>query len=340
MARTKTIVIALGGNAILQHGQRGTFDEQHENVRRTCEQLAEIVRLGHRLVVTHGNGPQVGDILIQQECAADVVPPMPLDACGAQTQGMIGYMIQRSLRTALEKRDIHRNVVTVVTQVVVARNDPAFHQPTKPVGPFFPEEKARREMADKGEKWVEEPGRGWRRVVPSPDPINIVEKESIKLLVAGSNIVIACGGGGIPVIETEGGNLRGVEAVIDKDLAAQKLAVDVNADILLILTDVHRVALNFRTPQQTDIDLMTVSQARQYIAEKHFAVGSMLPKVTAGVRFLESGGECAIIANLEEAVAALQGRAGTRIVHDRARIRSSRETRTARATVVLKTASV
>jgi len=321
MARTKTIVIALGGNAILQRGQRGTFEEQHENVRRTCEQLAEIVRLGHRLIVTHGNGPQVGDILIQQECATDAVPPMPLDVCGAQTQGMIGYMIQRSLRTALEKRDIHRSVVTVVTQVVVARNDPAFEYPTKPVGPFFSEEKARREMAEKGQKWIEEPGRGWRRVVPSPEPINIVEKEAIKTLVASGNIVIACGGGGIPVIETEGGNLRGVEAVIDKDLAAQKLAIDVEADIMLILTDVRKVALNFHKPQQTEIDRMTISQAKQHAEEGHFAVGSMLPKVTAAIRFLEAGGETALIANLGEAVAALQDKAGTRIVNDRAGIR-------------------
>ncbi len=314
MLESKTIVVALGGNAILQPGHKGTFDEQNEAVKFTCDELAELVEHGNNLVVTHGNGPQVGNILIRHELASKVVPPMPLDVCGAESQGQIGYMIQRNLRNALRLRRIDREVVTIITQTIVTPDDPAFRNPTKPIGPFYSRDEAMRAMAEKGERWVEDSGRGWRKVVPSPDPLAIVESEALKQLLLAGSIVIASGGGGIPVVEGPDGKLRGVEAVIDKDLAAQRLAAAAGADVLMILTDVHKASLNYRTPNQKDLDKVTSDQARQYIAEGHFSPGSMLPKVLAAVRFVEGGGDFAIICSLQEAIEALEGRAGTRIV--------------------------
>lgn len=314
MLESKTIVVALGGNAILQPGHKGTFDEQNEAVKLTCDELAELVEHGNNLVVTHGNGPQVGNILIRHELASKVVPPMPLDVCGAESQGQIGYMIQRNLRNALRLRRIDREVVTIITQTIVTPDDPAFRNPTKPIGPFYSRDEAMRAMAEKGERWVEDSGRGWRKVVPSPDPLAIVESEALKQLLLAGSIVIASGGGGIPVVEGPDGKLRGVEAVIDKDLAAQRLAAAAGADVFTILTDVHKVSLNYRTPNQKDLDKVTSDQARQYIAEGHFSPGSMLPKVLAAVRFVEGGGDFAMICSLQEAIEALEGRAGTRIV--------------------------
>ena len=314
MLESKTIVVALGGNAILQPGHKGTFDEQNEAVKLTCEELAELVEHGNHLVVTHGNGPQVGNILIRHEMASKAVPPMPLDVCGAESQGQIGYMIQRNLRNALRSRHIDRGVMTIITQTIVSSDDPAFRNPTKPIGPFYSRDEAMRAMADKGERWVEDSGRGWRKVVPSPDPITIVERDAIKKLLLERNIVIASGGGGIPVVETADGRLRGVEAVIDKDLAAQRLAAAVDASVLMILTDVHKVSLNYHTPNQNDLDQITSSEARQFIAQGHFPPGSMLPKVLAAVRFVENSGDFAIICSLDQALEALEGRAGTRIV--------------------------
>lgn len=311
----KTVVVALGGNAILQRGQKGTFEEQLDNVYRTCEQLAQMVLSGRwRIVITHGNGPQVGNLLLQQEAAKEVVPPMPMDACGAQTQGLIGYMIQQALHNVLEERgrgDIP--IVTVVTQVRVEANDPAFQHPTKPVGPFYTEEEARRLRLEKGWHIVEDAGRGWRRVVPSPDPKEIIEKEAIRTLVQNRVIVIASGGGGIPVVR-EDGRLRGTEAVIDKDLAGERLAVDVGADVFLILTDVEKVMLHYGTSREVPIDRMTPAEARRYLAEGHFKKGSMEPKVRAAVRFVEAGGERAAIGHLFQAVEVLEGKAGTQIV--------------------------
>jgi len=309
----KTIVIALGGNAILQPGQNGTVDEQMENVDSTAEQVAELIAQGHRVVITHGNGPQVGALLIQQEAGRDRVPPMPLDVCGAESQGQIGYMLQQSIGKMLARRSIQRPVATVITQMVVDPNDPAFANPTKPVGPFYSAYYAEQRMKETGEKWIEDAGRGWRRVVPSPDPIRIVEQDAILSLVRTGAIVIANGGGGIPVIE-KGGFYKGVEAVIDKDLGGECLARDVGADVLLILTDVAHVALHYKTPHQVDLHTVQLDDLIRYQQEGHFKAGSMGPKVEACRRFVERGGEAAIIAQLDRAVEAIHGNAGTRIV--------------------------
>lgn len=311
----KTVVVALGGNAILQPGQKGTFEEQYGNVYRTVEQLAAMVLSGKwRLVVTHGNGPQVGNILLQHDAAKAVVPPMPMDVCGAESQGFIGYMIQQAFHNVLAREgrgDIP--VATVVTQVLVDKADPAFQNPTKPVGAFYSADEAKRLQAEKGWHVVEDAGRGWRRVVPSPDPKAIVEREAIRFLVENRAIVIASGGGGIPVIE-EDGTYRGVEAVIDKDLAGERLAQDVGAAVFLILTDVDKVRLNYRKPGEKTLDRMTAAEVKGYAQEGHFAKGSMEPKVKAAARFVEAGGERAVIASLAQALEAAEGRAGTQVV--------------------------
>lgn len=311
----KVIVVALGGNAILQPGQRGTFEEQMKNVHTTCEQLAHMVESGrYKIVVTHGNGPQVGNILLQNEVGKDVAAPMPLYVCGAESQGLIGFMIQQNLGNLLaEKGKGGIPIATVVTQVVVDLNDPAFTNPSKPVGPFYDEEEAMNLKNEKGYDVREDAGRGWRRVVPSPDPKAIYEKEAIRTLVDGRAIVIASGGGGIPVVQ-EGDKLRGVDAVIDKDLAGERLAVDVKASIFMILTDVEQVKLNYKKPGEKAIAKMTIEEANGYLADGHFAKGSMEPKVRAAIRFVESGGERAIITSLNRATAALDGKAGTTII--------------------------
>lgn len=310
----KVVVIALGGNAILQPGQRGTFAEQMTNVETTCKQLAQMVESGkYKIIITHGNGPQVGNILLQNETAKDVAAPMPLYACGAQSQGLIGYMMQQSLHNLLvDKAKGGIPVATVVTQVVVDKNDQAFQNPTKPVGPFYSEEEAKRLQEEKGYHIKEDAGRGWRRVVPSPDPIEIFEKEAVRQLVEARSIVIASGGGGIPVLK-DGEKLTGVDAVIDKDLAGERLAVDVKAKIFLVLTDVDQVKINYKTPEEKGLSNITIAEAKQYHAEGHFAKGSMEPKVRAAMRFIEAGGEKAIITSLDKAVDALEGRAGTTI---------------------------
>ena len=314
MEEKKVVVIALGGNAILQPGQKGTFEEQMKNVETTCKQLTQMVLSGkYKIVITHGNGPQVGNILLQNETAKGVAAPMPLYVCGAESQGLIGYMIQQSLHNLLQdvgKGDIP--VATVVTQVVVDKNDPAFQNPTKPVGPFYSKEEAKRLEEEKGYHVKEDAGRGWRRVVPSPDPLEIFEKEAIRQLIAARSIVIASGGGGIPVVKKDG-KLEGVDAVIDKDLAGERLAVDVEAKVFLILTDVDEVKLNYKTPQEKGISKMTVEEAKRYRDEGHFAKGSMEPKVRAAIRFIEAGGEKAIITSLGKAMDALEGKAGTTI---------------------------
>lgn len=306
------IVVAFGGNAILQPKQKGTAEEQFENVRLACDALVGMVKAGMELVLTHGNGPQVGNILLQNEAGKDIVPAMPLDVCGSQTQGFIGYMIQQSFVNELRQQGLSNQVATVVTQVVVGEDDPAFQNPTKPIGPFYSEDEAHRLMNEKGFIMKEDAGRGWRRVVPSPDPKEIYEKEVVQSLTAGGVIVIASGGGGIPVVR-RGNKLVGVEAVIDKDLAGQRLALDVKADTLMILTDVQQVALNYGTPDQKFLPRMTVAEANRYQQEKHFKAGSMGPKVAAAVRFVEAGGKRAIIGSLAQAEAALRGEAGTTV---------------------------
>jgi carbamate kinase len=309
-----TVVIALGGNAILQAGQRGTHKEQQENIRLAAESIAELVRAGHRVVVTHGNGPQVGNVLIQHEEAAAVVPPMPLDICGAQTQGMLGYMFQQELGNALRRRELSCPVLAVVTQTEVRADDPAFGEPSKPVGPYYTERKARQVMDEKGWKMKEDKARGgWRRLVASPTPLAIVERDSIVGLVQQGALVVAAGGGGAPVVRLSDGTLKGVEAVIDKDLAGYCLATDVKADVFMILTDVKKVAVHFGTPAQQNLADVSAAQMRAYQKEGHFKAGSMGPKVEACLRFAESAGGRAVIASLAEALAAVNGEAGTQI---------------------------
>ena len=312
----KVTVIALGGNAILKPGQQGTFDEQMANVKITCEQLAQMVESGkYKIIVTHGNGPQVGNLLLQNEAGKDVAAPMPLYVCGAESQGLIGYMIQQTLHNLLvDKGKGEIPIATVVTQVVVDKDDQAFQNPSKPVGPFYSGEEARKLENEKGYHVREDAGRGWRRVVPSPNPIEIFEKEAIRQLIEARSIVIASGGGGIPVLK-EGDKLVGIDAVIDKDLAGERLAVDVEAKIFLILTDVEQVKLNYKTPQEKGLSHITLEEAKRYHAEGHFAKGSMEPKVRAAIRFIESGGERAVITSLDRAVDALEGNAGTTITN-------------------------
>lgn len=313
----KIVVVALGGNAILQRGQKGTFEEQLANVTHTCEQLVDVIESGRwKLVVTHGNGPQVGNILIQNDAGKDLVPAMPMDVCGANSQGLIGYMFQLAFRNLLDRAaasDIP--VVTVVTQVLVDKDDPAFSNPTKPVGPFYSEKEAKKLEKTKGYHMREDAGRGWRRVVPSPDPKEIVERDAICKLVESGVIVVSTGGGGIPVIR-ENGILHGVEAVIDKDLGGQRLARDVNASVFLILTDVDAARINYGQANEQKLGAITVGEAKRYMDEGQFAEGSMGPKVNAAIRFVQGGGERAIIASLEQAIDALAGDAGTQIVRE------------------------
>lgn len=313
----ETLVIALGGNAILQPGQKGTFEEQIENVKITCKGIADLIEKGYRVVLTHGNGPQVGNILIQQEEGKTKVPAMPLDVCGAQSQGLIGYMFQQSLSNELSRRGLGKTVVSLITQTVVDPEDPAFRNPSKPVGPFYTQEEAKRLAEEKGYVVKEDAGRGYRRVVPSPDPKTIVESKAIKALVEAGVIVICTGGGGIPVrlsVREGTSEISGVEAVIDKDLGAERLAHEVKADLLMILTDVEVVYLNYKEPNQRALREVTVAQAKEFLAEGHFRAGSMEPKVKAAIRFMENGGKRAIISSLEKLNEALEGKTGTHFV--------------------------
>lgn len=309
------VVVALGGNAILQRGQKGTAEEQMANVMVTARQIVEMLEKGYEVVVSHGNGPQVGAILIQNELGSKQVPPMPMDVCGAESQGLIGYMLSQAIDNLLKLRNIedHRPVC-FVTRVEVDPNDEAFKKPTKPVGPFYSEEVAWQRMEEKGETWINDAGRGWRRVVPSPNPLHIVEAEPIKDLVERGYTVIASGGGGIPVIRDSEGLYKGVEAVIDKDLASERLAQEVNADVFMILTDVPKVALNYGKPDETWLGHVSADELSKYQEEGHFKAGSMGPKVAAALRFVKKGGKKAIIASLNEALQALKGEAGTQIM--------------------------
>ena len=306
------MVIALGGNAIKKPRERGTSEEQFQNVRATCESIWELFR-DHEIVITHGNGPQVGTILIQQESGEPYVPGMPLDICVAESQGLIGYMIQQSLKNTLKAHTIHKGVVTVITQVLVDESDAAFQNPTKPVGPFYTRERAERLMKE-GISIKEDAGRGYRRVVPSPDPKKVLEADIISLLLEQGHVVIGVGGGGIPVA---GEVLHGIEAVIDKDLASEILAESIHADFFIILTDVEKVALNYGKENQENLDVLTVEEAEKYMEEGHFAPGSMRPKILSAVRFLKAGGKKVVITSTERVSEALEGRAGTHIVRSR-----------------------
>lgn len=308
------VVIALGGNALQEAGNPPTAEAQLEVVRKTCEYLADISCNGYEMAVVHGNGPQVGLIALSQETAEKnnpKLPAMPFDVCGAMSQGYIGYQIQQCLRDALRNRNRNVPVVTLVTQVIVDEHDTAFQNPTKPIGPFYSEAEAKKMAEEKGYTVKEDSGRGWRRVVASPNPKRIAEIESVKLLWD-STIVITAGGGGIPVIENLDGSLSGIAAVIDKDLAAERLAEDMETDILLILTEVDKVCLNFNKPDQKVLTHITVAEAIKYIDEGHFAPGSMLPKMMAAIKFARRfPGKKAIITSLYKAVEALDGKEGT-----------------------------
>ena len=307
------IVIALGGNALQSGNSAPTAEAQLEVVRQTCTHIAEISRRGYEMAVVHGNGPQVGRILLASETAREVVPPMPFDVCGAMSQGYIGYHIQQALKYALSAKNRNYPVVSLTTQVVVDRSDPAFQNPTKPIGGFCTQEEARKLEQEKGYVMREDAGRGWRRVVASPQPRRIVEIGAVRLLWDHA-IVITCGGGGVPVVENPDGTLEGVAAVIDKDLAAELLAEEVGADVLLILTEVEKVAIHFGKPEQRDLDHLSLEEAARYMKEGHFGVGSMLPKVEAAMKFVRANpGKRAIITSLERAVDALDGKTGTTI---------------------------
>ncbi|MCF8002539.1 MAG: carbamate kinase [Halanaerobiales bacterium] len=302
------LTIALGGNAILKPGQNGNAEEQLSNVYESCEQIGKLAAEGYQIVITHGNGPQVGNILLQQNSAKNI-PELPLDFCGAQTQGFIGYMIQNSLLNVFEKNNLDLKSTSLVTQVLVDKNDSAFYNPSKPVGPFFDRKHAKKQE-EKGEKWIEDSGRGWRKVVPSPQPLKIIEKELINDLIENERVVIAAGGGGIPVIENES-NLEGVEAVIDKDRAGCILAQDTNSDFFFILTDVDNVMINYGTEEEKALKEITVSEIAKYLKEGQFGEGSMAPKVESAIKFVKDGGKKAVITSLSNLKAAVAGNAGT-----------------------------
>ena len=309
------IVIALGGNALQSGNGPATAEAQLEVVRKTCEHIAQISDMGYELAIVHGNGPQVGRILLASETAREVTPTMPFDVCGAMSQGYIGYHLQQGLKHALNHRNRDIPVVTVATQVIVEENDPAFDDPTKPIGPFYTESEARDIVKEKGYIMKEDSGRGWRRVVASPVPRRIVEIDAVRHLWD-SSIVITCGGGGIPVVEKPDGTIEGTEAVIDKDFAAELLAEQVDADVLMILTEVERVSLNFNTPEQRDLSALNLADAARYCEEGHFAAGSMLPKVQAAMKFVRANpSKHAVITSLDKAIEALNGESGTVITY-------------------------
>lgn len=309
----KTAVIAIGGNSLITDKSKTAVTHQWDAVRETCQHVADMVEEGWNVVITHGNGPQVGFILRRNELAAHEVHTTPLDLIGADTQGAIGYMLQQALNNELRLRGINRSVITMVTQVLVDRNDTAFENPTKPIGSFLTEQQAR-QFETEGWQIMEDAGRGWRRVVASPEPLEIIEQGAIRTMIRANYIVVACGGGGIPVIRNQKGELRGIAAVIDKDRASSLLAQILLADLFIISTGVEKVALNFNTPQQRDLDSITLSEARQFLDEGHFAAGSMKPKIEAVIRFMERGGPRALITNPPNIRRALHGETGTWIL--------------------------
>lgn len=310
----KKAVIALGGNALIKNGQKGTIYEQFENTRKSIKSIVKIIRDGWDVVITHGNGPQVGAILLQNITAKNITPAMPLGICVAESEGLLGYMIQQCLSNALKKEHIEKPVLALITQVIVDRDDPSLLKPTKPIGPFFNDIEAAH-MQKEGFKMIRQ-SQGWRMVVPSPDPKQIVEGESIRKMLDDGIIVIASGGGGMPVIEKENGGFDGLEAVIDKDLAAERLAEAIQAELLMILTDVDKVYINYDTPQQTTLDSISLSELKTYYETNQFPPGSMGPKILAAIRFLESGGQKVIVAHIEKGWQALQGETGTVITRD------------------------
>jgi carbamate kinase len=318
MTERKLAVVAIGGNSLIKDKDHQTVHDQYLAAKETCHHIADMIEQGWDVAIGHGNGPQVGFILRRSEIATRVagMHEVPLDACGADTQGAIGYALQQNLANEFKRRGIQKRAATVVTQVMVDTKDPAFQNPTKPIGGFMEEGEAKERAAKGGWTVVDDAGRGWRRVVPSPLPQEIVELDAVRELLNAGIVTITVGGGGIPVIRNEEGDIQGVAAVIDKDYASSLLARSINADLLLISTAVEKVYLNFNKPDQKPIDVMTLAEAKRYMAEGHFAKGSMLPKIQAITWFLEAGGREAIITNPENIARALRGETGTRILPD------------------------
>ncbi|MFH1373051.1 MAG: carbamate kinase [bacterium] len=316
MADSRTAVVALGGNAISQSEQEDTIANQFANTRQSLEPIVQLVRDGFNLVVTHGNGPQVGNAMLRIELSRGKAPILPLGIVVADTEGGMGYMIEQSLQNKLRSEKIDREVVTIISQMLVDQNDPAIDNPTKFVGQFYTEQEARERALTAGWKVRQDGDRGWRRVVPSPTPIRTIEAETIRALVENKTIVIAGGGGGIPVYIDEKGNYEGIDAVIDKDLASAVIAREIGADILAILTSVNKVAINFGRPDQKELDQVTLSEIQEYYRQGHFPPGSMGPKIEAAVSFLKGGGKMVTISSIADAREAVSGEAGTRIIPD------------------------
>lgn len=315
-ATGKVAVVAVGGNSLIKDKSHQTVPDQYEAASESMKHIAGMIEAGWDVIITHGNGPQVGFILRRAELSSHELHTVPLDSCGADTQGAIGYMFQKALYNEFERRGQQKQAVTVVTQVLVDRDDPAFTEPSKPIGSFMEENVAKERSEKEGWVVVEDAGRGWRRVVPSPLPVKIIEQDAIHSLIQAGFVVIAVGGGGIPVIEDEQGDLQGVEAVIDKDFASALLAANIGADLLLISTAVEKVALNFNKPDQRWLDSMTLTEAKEYYAQGHFGKGSMGPKIRSIIGFLEAGGKEALVTNPENIGRALAGDTGTRIIPD------------------------
>ncbi len=314
MEDSKLIVIAIGGNSLIEDSKHVTVKSQYAAAQKTAHHIVKLVQDGHRVVIAHGNGPQVGFILLRAEYSRSILHPVPLDSCVADTQGAIGYQLQQALRNEFTSASIPRQVATVVTQVVVKPDDPSFHNPTKPIGSFMSEKDALEHQMRDGWDIVEDSGRGYRRVVASPKPTSIVELETIRTLLDNGVIVIAAGGGGIPVVEGDDGLLDGREAVIDKDLAAALMAKELHADLFVISTAVEKVSLNYGKPDQKDLATITLDECQQYVDEKHFAPGSMLPKIQAMMDFVKSSGNTGIITNPEHIYNAVYSDQGTKIV--------------------------
>jgi len=311
----KKAVLALGGNAIIAAGQKGTITEQFKNTRDSLGGVVELIERGYKLAITHGNGPQVGNLLIQQLAGIEKgISPLPLGVLNSATEGTMGYMIEQSLQNKLIDHNIEKNVITIVSQVQVDKNDPSISDPSKPVGPFFDKENADKFSKEYGWTMIEDSGRGYRQVVASPKPIDILQATTIKELVDEGKIVIACGGGGIPYYIDENGHYEGLDAVIDKDYASALLARKIDADLLVILTGVEKVAINFGKENQTDLDTLSVEEAKKHQADNQFPKGSMGPKIAAAIDFIEQGGNEVLITSIEKIVDAFEGKTGTRIV--------------------------
>ena len=304
------VLVALGGNAMTGPDGSATPQAQLDAIAVASHHLAELVAAGHEVVITHGNGPQVGNLLVKNELAAHVVPPVPLDWCGAQTQGTIGFTLLDTLETALAARDVARPVAAIITRTLVDADDPGFTHPTKPIGRFLPREQAQT-LIDHGERWEDRGEKGWRRVVASPEPVEVLETHTLHTLLAAGYVVVTAGGGGIPVVRDPDGAVRGVEAVIDKDPTAARLARAVHADVLVIATDVAHAVAGWGTPDAHDIGRVTLDEMEAYAAAGHFASGSMGPKVEAAMRFVRSGGSRSIITALDQLAPAIDGQVGT-----------------------------